>query len=564
MSAGGQVRVSTRAAGPLCVLVAAAAIFAFLPALDGWWLSWDDEINFVDNPHFRGLGARQLAWMLTTTQLAVYQPLSWMTLGANYVFGGLDPWGYHLVNLVLHGAAAALFFLVAARLLRAGLGPTAGDEAVLAGALAAGLVFAVHPLRAESVAWVTERRDVLCGALYLAAVLAYLRGVEGGGGLRGTWRAVSLGAFAAAIAAKGLAITLPLSLLVLDVYPLRRAGALGWARLVREKLPFAVLAALGAVAALWAVSRDARWTGYAEQGPDARVAMIAYSLWFYPSRLVWPVGLSPYYEMPERIALTEGRFLGPVLAVLAVTVLLVAARRRWPAGLAAWTHSAIALAPVSGAVHAGAQLAHDRFSYLSGLGFALAAGGAVAWLVVRWRRRAVSGTVAGAAAAVGALGVLALAAGAWEQSKVWRNSESLWWTAAATDPACALCRVNLGNVLYGQRRFREAEAAYRAAVALRPRRPEPHNNLGIALAAQGRYAEAEPAFREALRLSPDMAGALANLGTLYADQQRWNEAAPLLRRAIELGPDTRELRATMVRVDREAPARVEREESASR
>ena len=542
-----------------CLLVALAAFVAYLPALDGGWVNWDDEVNFVWNPHFRGLGPAQLRWMLSTTQLAVYAPLAWLTLGLNYVLGGLDPWGYHLGNLLLHAASAALFLLVALRLLAAGTGLRRDEPAILAGAVVAALVFAVHPLRVESVAWVTERRDVLSTLLYLAAALAYLRGAERPGALRGGWRALSLAGFAAALAAKGLAMTLPLSLLLLDVYPLRRWPALGWRTLVREKTGYWALAALGAAAALWAVTREARWTSYGDQGPPARLAMLGYSLWFYPSRLAWPAELSPYYEMPERVGLGDGRFLGPLLGVVAVTGFLVLARRRWPAGLAAWIHSAIVLAPVSGIVHAGAQLAHDRFSYLSGLGFALLAGGGMAWVVRRWERREVGTVVLAAAAGCAALTVLGLGVGAWEQTKVWRDSESLWRAAVDADPSCALCRSNLGNVLYGQGRLREAEREQRAAVALRPRWPEPHNNLGIALAAQRRYAEAEPAFRAALRLDPGMAGVLANLGTLCADQGRWAEATPLLQRALALAPDIPGLRATAARAFQQRAAELERE-----
>ena len=441
-----------------------AAFAAFLPALGGGWLNWDDEVNFVHNPHFRGLGPAQLEWMLTTTQLAVYAPLAWITLGFNYLVGGLDPWGYHLGNMLIHAGSAVLFFLIARRLLAAAVGapPATAAPGILPGAAVAALVFAVHPLRVESVAWVTERRDVLSALFYLAAVLAYLRGVERPGPLRGGWRLAALGAFAAALAAKGLAVTLPASLLVLDVYPLRRHRALGWRALLVEKVPFAALSLLGAIAALWAVAQGARWTPYAEQGPLARVAMTAYSLWFYPSRFAWPVGLSPYYEMPEQVRLADGRFLVPALVVALATAALSAARRRWPAGLAAWIHSAIAIAPVSGALHAGQQLAHDRFGYLSGLGFALLAGGAMTWLVRVWSAARV-GTRSSPRQRRTALAVLG-SASAWEQSKVWRVPKR----SAPRGRRSALRTVpdNLGNVLWTQRLL---EAGWRAT-GLRPGR----------------------------------------------------------------------------------------------
>jgi len=545
-----------KAAAPALVAgIALAAFVVFLPALDGEWLSWDDDVNFVHNPHFRGLGLVHLKWMLTTTRLAVYAPLAWITLGFNYVLGGLDPWGYHLGNMLLHAGSAALLFLIARRLLAAGMEEEATAPGLLPGAAVAALVFAVHPLRVESVAWVTERRDVLSAFLYLAAVLAYLRGVERPGPLRGGWRIASLAALAAALAAKGLAMTLPASLLLVDVYPLRRHRALGWAALVREKLPFFALAALGAAAALWAVSEGGHWTPYGEQGIGARVAMTGYSLWFYPSRFAWPAGLSPYYEMPEQVRLGDPRFLLPMLAVAGVSAALIAAARRWPAGLAAWIHSAITIAPVSGVVHAGAPLAADRFAYLSGLGFALLAGAAAAWVVRRRHTGQLGAPVQAAVAAAAAIAVAGLGAQTWEQSKVWRSSDTLWRTAVDADAGCSLCRSHLGHVLLGQHQLLAAEREFRRAAELRPGHAKQLNNLGLVLAAQGRHVEAEPVLRSAIALDPDLAGALANLGQLYADQERWAEAAPLLSRAIALGADAPGVRAAAARVARRgAPA----------
>jgi tetratricopeptide (TPR) repeat protein len=303
-------------------------------------------------------------------------------------------------------------------------------------------------------------------------------------------------------------------------------------------VPYLALSALGASVALWAVLREAKWTSYADQGPAARLAMIGYSFWFYPWKLLWPVDLSPLYELPERVRISEWRFVVPLIGVAAVTALLVAARRRWPGGLAAWAHSMIVVAPVSGIIHAGAQLANDRFSYMSGMGFAVLAGAGVAWI----GRQAISRWVRAVAAGAIVLAVAGLGFGTWEQTKMWHDSESLWRAALEVDGACVLCHMNLSNALLGEGRAREAEVHYRRAVALRPRFPEPHNNLGIALAAQRRYPEAEAAFREAVRLSPDLVGGLANLGALYTEQRRWAEAVPPLQRALRIQPELPKLR----------------------
>jgi len=213
-------------------VLALASFVVFLPALDAGFVNWDDDENFLDNPNYRGLGATQLRWMFTTFLMGHYIPVTWMSLGLDYVVWGMRPAGYHLTNLLLHAANAVLFYFMALRLLRARVADrsTHGSLALTLGSAFATLLFAVHPLRAESVAWITERRDVLSGLFYLGAIVAYLRycdgGVPEGSRTRGTrrWYWASLGLFALALLSKAMTVTLPVILLVLDVYPLRRLG----------------------------------------------------------------------------------------------------------------------------------------------------------------------------------------------------------------------------------------------------------------------------------------------------------------------------------------------------
>jgi Flp pilus assembly protein TadD len=513
----------------LPVLVGVLAFVAFLPALDGAFLDWDDDRNFLWNTGYRGLGPSELRWMVTATWMGHYIPITWLTFGLNHALGGMDPWGYHLGNLLLHAANATLVFFVARRLL------AEGGVAGSLGAAVAALLWALHPLRVESVAWITERRDLLCGFFYLVAVLAYLQEATQRNILTGRWLVVSLVAFAAALGSKAIAMTLPLTLLVLDVFPLRRQG-LGWPTLVREKLGHFALAAAGAVVASWAVTRGAGWTSYEAYGLEARLAMTGYSFWFYPWKLVWPERLSPLYELPARIRLLDAQFLWPAAGVLAVTAILLLGRRRVPGALAAWLHSFIVLAPVSGIAHAGHQLAHDRYSYLSGLGFAVLAGTAVTWLGRQRAGGQVSRWVLGTTATAMVLALAGLGAGTWVQSRIWRDSESLWRSAVTADPTCSLCRQKLGSVLQTAGLHREAEGELTRAVALRPDRPTAHNSLGAFLVDRGRLGEAEAELREAIRLAPQYAEATANLGALYARQRRYAEAIPVLRRAVELSP----------------------------
>ena len=529
----------------LAIGIAALTVGAFFPSLDGQFLNWDDGKNLVTNEGYRGLGASQLRWMATTTLMGHWIPLTWVTLGLNYVVGGMAPWGYHAGNLLLHAANAVVCFVVARRLLAAGAGEARTAARVEWGAAVAAAVFAVHPLRVESVAWATERRDVLSGLFFLLAVWGYLRAVEQGrqGGLDGRWRAVSLGLFAAALMSKASTMMLPAALLVLDVYPLRRRRqGVGWGALVREKLGYLVLAGAGAVVALVAVRQGALVTGYGEYGVGARAVMTVYSLFFYPWKFLWPVDLSPMYELPARIEPGAWKFVVPLVAVPVITVGLLALRRRWPGGLAAWVYSALLVLPVSGAVHAGYQLAHDRYSYLSGLGLAVLVGGVVVGVLGAGARGVVRPWVTAVALGTVGLVVVGLGAGTWRQSRVWHDSETLWRWAASVDPECALCRNNLGEALVLAHAdsigyIRLAESHFRYAILQRPHQPDAYHNLGAVLAMQNRYDEAETALETYLKLSPPgNPEPPARLGLLHVDQGRYADAIPLLRRALALDP----------------------------
>jgi protein O-mannosyl-transferase len=525
--------LTLRRVGAPC-LIFAAAFLTFLPALGADFVNWDDYDNVVNNTGVHGLRSAQLTWMWTGTVLGHWIPLTWMSFGLNYALDGVHPRGYHLLNLLLHAASAAVFFFIARRLLRAA-GAAAAEPDLSVGAGFAALLFAVHPLRVESVVWVTERKDVLCGFFFMLAVLAYLRSSEGAT-LRRGWTYASLAATAAALLSKAAAMPMPAVLLLLDVYPLQRARIIGWRRCLIEKLPWAAIAAIGAFIALRAVLTSTGVTGYGTYGPGSRLAMTAYTFSFYPARWLWPVRLIPLYELPVEVRLLDPRFLIPALVFIAVTVLLLLLRRVFPAGLAAWTLSVLMLLPISGIVHSGHQLAHDRYSYLSGLGFAALAGGGLARLLDARSRGRVSAVIARSVLAGAAVVLLVLAVGAWDQSKIWHDSETLWRWSVNVDPDCSICWNNLGTSLTTQNRYPEAEEAFRKAFALRPKRATLASNIATALYWQKKVREAEDMLRLALLLDRNNTGALATLGTVYSQQGKYAESLPYYRRAFAQEP----------------------------
>ena len=534
--------------------IAALSVICFLPALSGTFLNWDDNLNFLENPDFGGPVPRAIHWALTSTLFGHYIPITRLTWALNLAIGGMNPWGYHLTNLLVHAANAGMLYVVARRLLAA-VGSD-GDQAerrrpdVIGGAAVAALVFGMHPLRVEPVSWITGRADLLCTLFALVATWAYLRSVERGGTARPGWLLASTAALALALLSKGGALPLPVALLLLDVYPLRRMRRLGWARLLMEKIPLFVVAIAGAVVILQAVRSGAVLTQMASVGPVARVTAATYSFTLSLFRFVWPVSLSPLHEMPERISLTDGPFALAAVAAAAITIGLAALWRRWPGGLVAWIFSALMLVPTNLALRQGADLAPDRYSYLAGLGYAVLVGGGALATIHLLQRERLTRTITWLMGACAVAAVAALGLASWSFSEVWTESETLWRWAVDLDPTCSVCHGKLGeSVLTGTdgiTHVAEAEGLFRRAIALRPDLPDAYYNLGTALVLQARYREAEAPLREYMTRMPGAAAGPERLGLVYLLEGRHAEAVPLLRSALARKADSVALRGHLI------------------
>ena len=318
----------------LPILVFAISLFVFLPALGNDFVNWDDDRNFLDNSSYRGLSFENLKWMFTTFHLGHYHPLTWLTLGLDYVLWGMNPSGYHLTNALLHAGTSWLVYLVIVQLLQLARREEGSTPALLFSAALGALLFAIHPLRVESVAWASERRDVLSGLFYVGSILLYLRGR--------LW--TSVGVFGAALLSKVMVAGLPIILLVLDVYPLRRKFDLS---LLWSKIPYFGLAMAAGVFAL-AQQR----TGVAgtfediQVEPLLRLTLSLYGLAFYLGKTVFPFSLAPQYVYSTSPhAFDAPLIVGSVVAV-AVTIASLLLRRRWPALAAAWACYVITLLPV--------------------------------------------------------------------------------------------------------------------------------------------------------------------------------------------------------------------------
>jgi Tfp pilus assembly protein PilF len=521
--------------------LAVITFLAFSPALLNRFVEWDDYKNLFENPGFRGLGWTQIRWMFTSALMGHYIPVTWITFGLDYTLWGMNPLGYHVTNNLLHSANAALFYLVARRLLAKGTSIT--EWPLRAGSMVAALFFALHPLRAESVAWATERRDVLSGFFFLVAVLMYLRAAETGGWPRRRFLVGSAACYALALLSKSIVMTLPLILMLLDFYPL---GRVQWRwgmwrdpssrTVLKEKVPYLALGLAGAITSYWAVAANHSLTGFDRYGWPARIGMTGYSLWFYFEKTFLPLALSPLHELPAVVNPGEARFLLPGIGVVAISTAVLALRRRWPAGLALWIYYGLVLGPVTGIVHSGYQLTHDRYSYLSCLGWALLVGAAAGSVARAAAVGAVRPWFARGAAAVTVAWIIALGTLTWYQAQIWRDTETLWRHAAQSDPDCSICHINIGYFYYRQNLFTLARDECELALRLRPDRIWVHGNLGLILQALGDPEAAIRHLNIALARYPDDPGVLTNIGGVLNEQKRYAEAMPYLERANRIDP----------------------------
>jgi len=540
---GSPRRPGSRAGRLLPVGLAIVTALVFLSSLRGGWVDWDDPTNFLDNPHYRGLGWARLRWMATATLMGHWIPVTWLTLGADYTLWGMNPFGYHLTSLLLHSASAAIFYLVARRLL-ALASPSATPRMLrLAGSIGA-LFWALHPLRVESVAWITERRDLTSGFFFLLTVLAYLRARDAQATGRSGWRWASVIFAALALGSKSIVMGLPLALIILDAYPLRRFGP-GWRgwlgraawSIWREKAPFVVLAVSAAAIAL-TVQRATGYLTPSEHYPlVSRIGMAFYNVLFHATKTFLPLDLSPLYELPPRVSLLDRPFVLSALAVLVLTAAAWVARRRWPFLLATWAFYVVMLAPVSGLVHTGYHLGADRNTYIPCAGFALLVGASVCPIARWWRTRVVGTAVAVAALGLAIVWIGGLAVATWSHVQIWRDSETLWRYAIEVDPQCAICHNNLGTVLARRGERVESLEHFQTAVALRPNRAQFRANLGLSLLESGRRPEGMAQIRSALTQQPTDVEARTNLGIALIEDGRYEEAIRELQTALHRKPD---------------------------
>jgi len=506
----------------ICLALACLTLLLYAPVREHAFINYDDP-GYVNEEHVQhGLSAENMGWALTTLNFSNWHPLTWLSHMTDVTLFGNNAGAHHVVNVVFHTINTVLLFLV----LRAMTGRRWESVAVAA-------LWTAHPLRVESVAWVAERKDLLCAMFFLLAIACYGRYAR-----RGSKAAYagSLICFALGLASKAMIVTLPGVLLLLDVWPLRRTQR--WRQLVIEKIPFFLLTAASAVVTYIAQRRGGAMNAGQQIPLVVRIGNALASLARYLELTVWPRGLAVFYPYAggtenARVDMPRAA-LGVVLLIAGFGIAAALWRRRGERSvMIGWLWFLGTLVPVIGLVQVGRQSLADRYTYIPHIGLFVA----VVWMAATLTSARAAGVVARRAAfAVLALVVLALSIRTRHQLGYWRDSESLFSHALSVTKENTVALVNLAQVRSERGEHAAAMDLYRQAMEISPHDPFIWFNMSRVLSAAGRIDEALRYGKEAIRLAPENFAAHYEYAVDLAEHGHAREALPEFEITLQLQP----------------------------
>jgi tetratricopeptide (TPR) repeat protein len=513
----------------MCLLLIVVTLGVYQGVAEYEFVNFDDIQYITENPHVRsGITLRGLQWAFTESYAGNWHPLTWLSHMLDCQLFGLRPGMHHLVNLLLHTANTVLLFLV--------LGRATG--ALWRSAFVAAL-FAVHPLHVESVAWVSERKDVLSALFGILALWAYVGYARSPTARRAV--AVFL-FFAAGLLCKPMLVTLPFVFLLLDYWPLGRYGASRPSgsrnhearsrvnlSLVWEKIPLFLLSALVGVVTFLVQKKGGLVLGLEIIPLGLRVANALISYVEYMGKMIWPAHLAVYYVHPGAIPVWKAAGAGVFL--LCLTFLVLKGARKVPYLAVGWLWFIGTLVPVIGLLHVGGQAMADRYTYIPGIGLFIMAAWGLPALVGEGRARR-RGLAASAVAAILVYGVQARV-----QAGTWKGSIALWTHVLAVTEQNYVAHNMLGGALAREGRLRDAMGHFSEALRINPDYEKAHYYMGLALMEQGRYDDALDHFARALDLHFDLPEAVFDQrGVALLRQGRSEEAVEQFRMALQLNP----------------------------
>ena len=512
----------------IAFLTALVVFLAYLPVLKYGFTNWDDPDYTLENLHIRSMDFGFFKWVFTSASVSNWHPLTIISYALDYRIWGLNPTGYHLTSIVFHALNTALVFLLSVRL--AGFLPEGCGNGLkkFILPLVAALLFGLHPLHVESVAWVAERKDVLCGFFYMLSVLFYL---EYSSSRKTSAYIAAFILFVLALMSKPMAISLPFALLLLDFYPLGRLQKEARTAAL-EKIPFFMFSGVSAYLTIWAQKADGAIMTIAAYPLHFRIDTVVRACVFYLYKMILPINLAPFYPLTLRPDYFNRVFYIYAAVFMAITAFCVLAAKRRRVFLTAWLFYLVTLGPVSGLVQVGGQAAADRYTYLPLLGPFFLAGLGAQVLFNRLNRKVLKDIATGIiTAALVVLTVLTV-----KQAAVWKDSLTLWSHEIRLYPGRApRAHLNRGLAYQDRGDLQKAIEDYTFAIRLDPDNAEAYNNRGVVHRLRGNYGLAVRDILIAISINPQLATAYYNLGVAYQEVGETEYALKALEKAKELG-----------------------------
>ncbi|MCE5210493.1 MAG: tetratricopeptide repeat protein [Deltaproteobacteria bacterium] len=497
----------------IVLIIAALVVYWQVSQFD--FLNYDDPVYVTENSHIQsGITLKGIDWAFSTTHAEFWHPLTWLSLMFDYELYGLNAGGYHVTNIILHILSVLLLFRLFHRM----------TGALWKSAFVAAF-FALHPLRVESIAWISERKDVLSAFFWMLTLCLYVYYVEKPAIKR---YLLVLFSFICGLMSKPMLVTLPVIMILLDYWPLKRfesqKGSLFLWQL-REKIIFFIVSAVFSIITIYA--QPGISTNDLSFPLESRIINALGSFVVYIGKTFWPGNLTVCY--PFIAQAPAWQVSGAVLLILAVSAAVILANRRWPYLFAGWFWYAVALLPVIGIIPGGYNAMADRYVYLPSIGIAIM----MAWgvpLLFKSENLCKKILFPAALAFLIIMSVLT-----WKQCGYWRDSLTLFSHALHVNSHNYHAHINVASYLVKENNFKEALYYYDKAIEIKPDKADAYNNRGIVYAKMGRYQLAIDDFNKAISLQPDNANIFTNRATFYLNQGNEKLGCKDARKACDLG-----------------------------
>lgn len=533
----------------LAFVVALITIVVYLPALQNNFVNFDDPLYVSENPHIQSMGFKSLKWMFTTFHASNWHPLTWLSHAIDYALWGLNPMGHHLTSIIFHALNTFLVVILIINLMQCAQCEVPFSiereeysriNSISAGVIT-GLLFGLHPIHVESVAWISERKDVLYAFFFLISILYYMRYCFSLQKRKILNYSLSLLFFILALMSKPMAVTLPVVLLILDFYPLKRVNRnssfISWRNILLEKIPFFFLSIGSSAVTIIAQKKGGAVMPIEVSLFSDRILVALQGLIFYLFKIFWPIKLAPFYPYPSDVSLISGAYMGSVFLVLCVTLFCILYWGKRGIFLTLWVYYVATLLPVLGFIKIGGQATADRYAYLPSLGPFLLFGMGIIWLQGRINfkcQRKIFKNLPVILFSILIIGLFSYITV--KQEAIWKDSVTLWTIEVKQFPYLYRGYNNRAEAYIKMTEYQHAISDLNRAIKLEPKESVGYYNRGIAYGNLGKYSEAIRDFKKAIMLSPQNALYYLNLAIAYKRSGDYQSALKLFTAAVELDP----------------------------